>query len=85
MKPNHSSIRSAIVAVAAMLVAGGAAQAEELRLLTWGGYARYFRDDKPTTLSLIRRRCYDELFRGWPRLARFEAPGKPTIQVFRRP
>lgn len=39
MKRNLSSIRSALVAVSALLVAGGVAQAEELRLLTWGGYA----------------------------------------------
>ncbi|MCA9665493.1 MAG: hypothetical protein KC503_07890, partial [Myxococcales bacterium] len=57
----------------------------DVAIASSASYARYFRDDKPTTLSLIRRLCYDELFRGWPRLARFEAPGKPTIQVFRRP
>jgi len=39
MKRNLFSIRSAIVAVSALLVAGGAAQAEELRLLTWSNYA----------------------------------------------
>ena len=39
MRPTRFNIRATIVAASVLAITAGAAQAEELRLLTWGGYA----------------------------------------------